>query len=289
MVVGALLVFQLVWASWMGKEGRQEVGVHLGWPWLLFVWVLVQGAFGAWTVTLKLYPAVVTMHLLLGLGLLALLAIQAQTLPTPSHGGGWLAPPAQKRVHATLAGLAALCLVQMALGGWVSTNYAVLACRDFPLCQGQVWPPMQWTEGFALLRHLGHTSSGALLPFEALTAIHVAHRLFALVVVGAMVWVGLVLYRCGVQTQGADRYPLRRWGLALWGLAAWQVGTGVSNVVLGWPLLAALGHTAGAAALVVVLGTLAGRCWGMARLQAQAHSPQTQPASGLSLHTMRHD
>jgi len=137
--------------------------------------------------------------------------------------------------------------VQIALGAWVSSNYAVLACSDFPTCQGSWWPAMDFAEGFVVRRPLGAGSDG-YLPFAALTAIHVAHRLGALVLAGAVVAFAWRLYRAGAGT--------RRWALALLALIAWQAASGLGNVLLGWPLAAAVAHTAGAAALVIVLTVL---------------------------------
>jgi cytochrome c oxidase assembly protein subunit 15 len=136
-----------------------------------------------------------------------------------------------------------LLWAQIVLGGWVSTNYAVLACPDFPTCNGQWVPDMNW-QGFSLWRELGYTPQGELLPFLALSTIHFVHRSAAWLVLGVMVWVGWQLR----QHQGLSMAG--RW---LLGLSALQLITGLSNVVLGWPLLAAVLHTGGAAAMVLTL------------------------------------
>jgi heme a synthase len=215
------------------------------WPTVTLVWVIVQGLFGKYTVTLKLYPAVVTLHLLGGLLLLALLAFQHEAFRQRP-----LALPAPLR-RAAIVGMG-LLIVQVALGGWVSTNYAVLACTGFPQCNGQWWPEMDAASGFVLLRHLGQAAGGGALPFEALVAIHMAHRLFALVLVAALGWLAWRLQR-----QAED--SVRRFGLGLALLLGLQVASGLSNVVLGWPLVAALAHSAGAAALVLLLALLLAR------------------------------
>ncbi len=238
--VGVLITVMAIvaWRQW--RRGDPTVPSPW-WATATLVWVCVQGAFGALTVTLKLYPAIVTAHLLGGLALLALLAVQAQTFaPRPvaltlaQRAGLWV--------------LAALAVVQIALGGWVSTNYAVLACTDFPTCQGVWWPPMDFDHAFTIRRELGIGADGGYLPFEALTAIHVTHRLGALVVLAAIAVVALQLWR-----------EHRRAALALAAIGGWQLATGLSNVVLGWPLLAAVAHTGGAAALVLVLAVLLAR------------------------------
>src|SRR6185369_232034 len=114
---------------------------------------------------MKLYPAIVTAHLLGGFGLLALLAAQEEAYTrTP------LALTRGLRRGAAVVAL--LAVAQAALGGWVSTNYAVLACSDFPTCQGAWWPTMDFAHGFTWRRELGSTAAGDWLPFPALTAIH---------------------------------------------------------------------------------------------------------------------
>jgi cytochrome c oxidase assembly protein subunit 15 len=134
-------------------------------------------------------------------------------------------------------------VLQAMLGAWVSTNYAVMACNDFPQCQGQWWPAMDFAAGFEIWRPLGSTADGATLSFQALTAIHYAHRLFAMVAFAVMAWAYWRL-------KGVTRLqnPRRYLGFLL--LA--QLATGLSNVLLDWPLASAVLHTAGAGALVAV-------------------------------------
>ncbi len=203
------------------------------------VWVCLQGAFGALTVTMKLQPVIVTLHLLGGMTLLALLVwLAARASPTMP------AKPAPPPIR-VLAGLGLLLLgVQIALGGWVSSNYAVLACTDFPRCQGAWWPPMDFERGFALWRDLGRTVAGEMIPFQALVAVHWVHRLFALVVLASIAL--LVAVICG--RPGFAREA--RW---LFGALILQLATGLSNVVLEWPLLAAVLHSGGAALMVALL------------------------------------
>ena len=241
-----VLILVLAMVSWLE---RKRLSVSFVWPLVTLVWVCVQGAFGALTVTMKLFPAIVTLHLLGGLGLLALLRAQSVAYQLARPGDlGRLALP--ERLRIALVFVTVLLWCQIALGGWVSTNYAVLACSEFPTCQGSWWPSMDFREGFTLWRHLGMNSAGEAIAFPALTAIHYVHRLMAFVVLGAMVWLGWRLWR--VPGMG-------RTARALFLLALWQFASGLTNVVLDWPLLAAVGHTAGAAALVIVFtGALSG-------------------------------
>jgi cytochrome c oxidase assembly protein subunit 15 len=236
--VGVLIVV-LAAVSWVE---RRRLTVSFWWPTITLVWVCLQGAFGALTVTMKLFPAIVTLHLLGGMALLALLRAQsvAYELSEPGSAGRIELPALTRRVLVAVAGLV---WVQIALGGWVSTNYAVLACSDFPTCQGSWWPAMDFAQGFTLWRELGMTQAGYGLPFAALTAIHYVHRLSAFVVFAGMGWLAWLLW----QTPATRRIAQ---GLLL--LAAWQFLSGLTTVVLGWPLLAALGHIAGAAALVIL-------------------------------------
>ena len=235
MGVGLLIIILAVqsWARWRREGGRS--------PWLAtgaLAWVIGQGAFGALTVTMKLQPIIVTVHLLGGVGLLGLLV--------------WLALREGEVVHvrapdsaAQLAVLAlAVVVLQVALGGWVSTNYAVMACPDFPLCQGQLVPTMDFAHAFTLWRPLGMTGDGEIIPFQSLVAIHWTHRLFAVVVVlvlGALLW--------QVWSAPGLKGPAR----AMLVLLLLQFATGMSNVVLQWPLLLAVAHSGGAALLVALL------------------------------------
>ena len=240
MTVGLLIVL-LTAAGWRAQRSLPH---SPWWATATLAWVIVQGVFGRYTVTLKLYPAIVSAHLLGGMVLLALLAWQYASLrarPVVTGVSG-------RAIWAVLALVAA----QIALGGWVSSNYAVLACQGFPTCNGQWWPAMDPGHGFTLLRELGRTDGGGFLPAQALVAIHLAHRVAAMVVVAALAWL--------VWRLASGRAAESRHGAAILAvLMLLQVASGVSNVVLGWPLVAALGHSAGAAALVGVLTMLAWR------------------------------
>ncbi|WP_066337421.1 COX15/CtaA family protein [Azohydromonas lata] len=261
-----VLITVLAAMSWrLHRRGTPGV-ISPWWAGATLLWVCMQGAFGALTVTMKLYPAIVTAHLLGGLGLLGLLAAQSQAFDGPDSRP--LALPAGLRRG--LWALAALAVAQMALGGWVSTNYAVLACGDFPTCQGRWWPDMDFQHGFTLQRALGNTGDGDYLPFAALTAIHFTHRLMALAVLAALVLMAWRLWRL-------DEAQARRWACALLAVGGWQLASGVSNVVLGWPLLAAVGHTGGAAALIVILSMMLMRAHRGARQVLPARRG-TQPA-----------
>jgi heme a synthase len=238
MAVG-MLILTMTAATWLQR--RRGTAVSPWWPTASLAWVCVQGAFGAWTVTLKLTPAIVTLHLLGALVLLALLCRQAVAYAQaqPDAQAAAVGPHTRAWIVAALAVL----WLQVALGGWVSTNYAVLACTEFPKCQGGWWPAMDFNQGFEFWRALGKTAAGENISFAALTAIHYVHRL----------WAGVTFVALGALTWHLHQGALRRQALWIAGLLAVQLVSGLSNVVLGWPLVGAVAHTGGAAALVAVL------------------------------------
>ena len=250
-----VLIIALTVGAWRQRRRGQPLAHSPWWPTATLVWVCLQGAFGALTVTMKLFPAIVTLHLIGGLVLLALLCVQAVRQTLAARGEAPVALP--RGLRTLLAVTALLVAAQVVLGGWVSTNYAVLACTTFPQCQGNWWPDMAFGEGFQLWRPLGLLQDGSHISFAGLTAIHYAHRLAAYVVLPLL---ALLAWRLG--RAGALRDPAR-W---LAGLALLQFATGLSNVVLDWPLVAAVLHTGGAAALVVVL------TWALAASRAVAHA-----------------
>jgi heme a synthase len=252
MGVGALILTLLVLA-WTQRRRQGES------PWpatALFALVCIQGAFGAWTVTLKLMPAIVTIHLMLGLLLLAALTalavrqgyfIHPRTIHQDAHSMGIL-----KRLAITGA---CLLTVQIALGGWTSTNYAALACPDFPLCQGKLVPAMDFAEGFHLSRALGRAREGGLLPLNALTAIHWSHRIGAVAVFLLLGYLGSKLLRLE-----------KCIGVALLVALTAQVLIGILTVVLGQPIWIATLHNAGAALLVSAMTLAIMRLWHQPRV-----------------------
>ena len=234
-----VLILTLAATSWIE---RRRIQISPWWPTFTLLWVCLQGAFGALTVTMKLFPAIVTLHLLGGMVLLALLKVQSVRY---AHAQGDQLPvPLKGATRFLIFVTFALLWLQIALGGWVSTNSAVLAWTDFPACQNSMWPAMNFSEGFTLWRELGAGRNGDNISFQALTAIHYVHRLSAYIVFAAMLVLAARLYKI---------QALRKAAVWLAGLALLQVATGLGNVLLGWPLAAAVMHTGGAAALVVVL------------------------------------
>lgn len=213
-------------------------------PTALLLLVAFQAALGMWTVTLLLKPVIVSLHLLGGMTTLALLAWLVGTRKA--------APVAYPAVR-TWAALGVLILaVQIALGGWTSSNYAALACPDFPVCQGAWWPHVDFSKAFHLARELGMNADGTQLTIQALTAIHISHRIGALVTFMYLGWFGSKLLKIN---------SLRFWGGALLGLLLLQVALGICNVIFSLPLLVAVGHNAGAALLLATLVVINSKLW----------------------------
>jgi cytochrome c oxidase assembly protein subunit 15 len=221
-------------------QHSQRQPMSLALPLFVLATVIMQGLFGKWTVTYKLMPWVVTAHLLGGMLLFSLLVWLAlrHTYGLARVG---VAPALRMWAVASIA----MVVLQIALGGWVSTNYAALACSDaFPLCQGSAWPAMDFANGFDLSRNMGQADGGTIISLQALTAIHFVHRTLAYVVLGV---VGLFAWRLTQQT------ALKPWGIALAAALVLQVLIGIGTVVFNQPLLLAVAHSGGAALL---LGTL---------------------------------
>jgi cytochrome c oxidase assembly protein subunit 15 len=227
--LGLLILVLSLW-SWKARQSAKLAVV-------LLALVIFQATLGAWTVTMLLRPAIVTAHLLGGMATLALLAWLALTQFPHTRRAPELRVPAATAL--------AVLAVQIALGGWVSSNYAALACPDVPLCLGKVVPPMDFGNAFHVLRELGQTPQGDLLSREALTAIHWSHRGFALV---AVMVIGWVAYR----TRSISR-PL---AAVIGATLVLQFSLGVANVAVSRPLELAAAHNAGAALLLVALVVL---------------------------------
>ncbi len=230
-----VLALAVLGAKWR-RELAQSPALAIG----LVGLVIVQAAFGMWTVTLLLMPVIVTTHLIGGMTTLALLA----WLATRQRPGG---VPASRRPPTWALAALAVVGVQIALGGWVSTNYAGMACTDYPLCHGTLVPEMDFGHGFSLWRQLGVTAAGEPLSNESLNAIQWVHRKWALVVVAT------VLYAAW---RARAHAATRASGIVAGALVLAQAGIGIANVLWVLPLPLAVAHNAGAAALLVMLVVL---------------------------------
>ncbi|MES9990395.1 MAG: COX15/CtaA family protein [Candidatus Thiodiazotropha sp.] len=240
--IAILLLAILAW------RGRRHFNQPLLLPTLLLLLVIFQAALGMWTVTLLVKPFIVTAHLLGGFAtfvLLGLLVLKLRpvgtthAIDTTSSQRWWI------RISLVIL------LLQISLGGWTSTNYAALACTEFPTCYaGSWWPEMDFREAFVLWRGLGIDYEFGVLENSARTAIHMTHRIGALLTaltLGLLVW----------QLTRPDTSPLlRRLGVALLLLLTLQITLGISNVLGHLPLSIAVAHNGGAALLLLLLVTL---------------------------------
>jgi cytochrome c oxidase assembly protein subunit 15 len=241
-----LLILAIAAVAW---SNRRDPLQPLRLPGFVVMLVVFQGLLGMWTVTLLLKPAVVTAHLVGGMTTMALLwwlalRVDRTTRPRGEQGLRRLA----------LFGLVVLAL-QIVLGGWVSTNYAALACPDFPTCQRSFWPDMDFKDAFVLWRGLGIDYEGGVLDHPARVAIHFVHRLGAVVaalVLGFLAWRAIRSGRSSaVRTAGA--------ALAVLLVVQWTVGP--LMVVKALPLGFATAHNGIAALLVLAVVALLRYLW----------------------------
>jgi cytochrome c oxidase assembly protein subunit 15 len=241
-VLGELILLGAAW-RWDNRDFAR-VGA------IMLAFIIVQATLGLWTVTWLLKPLVVMAHLLGGLTMLSLIAWTAWKA-TPRRA--LVAGNATRLRRLIVVGLV-LVAVQIALGGWTSANYASLACgTSFPGCSGQWWPDTDFAEGFVLWRGIGVDYEGGILDGAARNAIHLSHRLFALLVLGHL---GVLIWRL-LRTPG-----LAGWGAGLGAALLAQIALGISNIVFGLPIAVATAHLAGAALMLFLMITL------VARLQA---------------------
>jgi len=216
----------------------------------LLVLVIFQGMLGMWTVTLLLKPVIVMAHLLGGLTIISLL--WWTVLRQQSQQGIFISAANTKLLPVSIFALVILVL-QISLGGWTSSNYAALACPDFPTCQGVWWPTMDFKEGFILWRGLGIDYEGGVLHGSARTAIHMAHRIGAIVTF-------ITLFYVAIQAIRSVKSQLRLTGIVTLILLITQVSLGIANIKFHLPLSVAVAHNGVAALLLLSLVTLLHHC-----------------------------
>ena len=245
---GMLGLFILAIAIWSWVRRRRDPAQPVWLPTFLLALVIFQAALGMWTVTLLLKPVVVMGHLLGGFatfGLLVLLALRtARDMPPIGSGRQW-----------RLAGAIGIVILtaQIALGGWTSSNYAALACLDFPTCHGSWIPEMDFDEAFVMWRGLGIDYEYGVLEHPARTAIHVTHRIGAVVTFAYLAWLVVAVARSAA--------AMTRAALLVGGLLLVQVALGIGNVLLHLPLGVATAHNGVAALLLVSMIYLNYRLW----------------------------
>jgi len=239
-----LLVIAINVIAWRNRHNSDQ---PFKLPLFLLILVIAQGMFGMWTVTLKLWPQVVTTHLLGGfttLSLLWLLSLRLDNRP-------WPQPNIPLRRWISLKPLAATALIllicQISLGGWTSSNYAALACPDLPTCQGSWIPDMDFANGFNVTQEIGPNYLGGQLDGQSRVAIHMAHRIGALLVT---IVIGFLIFKLFRNAGGREMNNLASILLALLII---QVSLGLSNVIFSLPLWVAVAHNAGGALLLLTL------------------------------------
>jgi len=235
--LGLLIIVLAGLSVWNRRDPRQPRVL----PWVLLATVLLQGLLGMWTVTLLLKPLIVTLHLLGGLTTLSLLwwlslAPERRELKA-----------AERRVRRLAIVAMGFVIVQVALGGWTSTNYAAAACTDFPKCQERWWPDMDFGDAFVLWRGLGIDYEGGVLDAPARVAIHYVHRIGAYVVTVLLVTLAIAAWR------RARTLPVQLCAVAVLAALLLQLAIGMNLIWQGWPLWLGTAHNAGAAAVVLAM------------------------------------
>ncbi len=243
--LGAVIASLFVW-SWLRRKDPGQPLLPVA---LLFMVVCAQGALGALTVTLLLKPLIVTAHLLGGLstlGLLLWLSLSPQRQQLT---------PAELDLRKFAVGGLIVLILQIALGGWTSSNYAAVACPDFPTCQNSWWPPMDYRDAFVLWRGLDIDYEGGVLAHPARVAIHFTHRLGAVITGVSLISLGFLVVRRSASGRLAFAGSLLLLAVLL------QISLGIATVLRGVPLPLATLHNAGAALLVISMVTLLRSLW----------------------------
>lgn len=231
-----ILAIAVCGLSW---KKRKELRLSPLLPTLYLVLMVFMAVFGIWSFYHLPRPVIVSVHLAGGVAMLALLMWISLSQMTPAV----TVDPVEAHKWRTFSWLGfVLLLVQILLGGWVSSNFAALACTDFPLCKGSLLPPMDFS--CSMENYL------APLSVEKLTAIHWVHRIGALLTVLYLSWLSVRV----MVVEG-----LRKIGKAILGLVVLQFLLGISNVLTGLPLAGAVLHNAVAMLLLVALVLLSFR------------------------------
>ncbi len=240
-----LISIGLVALAWRKRAAGQPLKL----PLFLLGFIILQGMFGMWTVTLKLWPQVVTAHLLGGfttLSLLWLLTLRLENRPWQLAGSE--IDYVQNLKPYAVAGLLVL-IIQIALGGWTTSNYAAVACPDLPTCQAQWLPAMDFASGFDLFQSIGPNYLGGAMTNEARVAIHMSHRIGAIITLLFVGWLSL-------RVLAAPLANLSRLGKVIGLILLLQFCLGLGNIFFKFPLLATVSHNAVGALLLLSLVTL---------------------------------
>lgn len=253
--LGLLIVIQAVLCIRYFRQRRREnsdfQGINkppLKLPLFLVLLVICQGVFGMWTVTLKLWPQVVSGHLLGGFATLSLLWLFTLRVSKKADNNGVFNNLISNKNNFSPWAVIGLILVvvQVFLGAWTASNYAALACPDFPTCQGEWWPEMNLQAGFNFFQSIGPNYLGGVMDSESRVAIHMIHRVGALLLTSYLLLMSWRLWRDSVRSVKAAIL------LVLAALTV-QVTLGIVNVLWLIPLPVAVAHNAGGAVLLMTM------------------------------------
>ena len=235
-ILGAIILLIAI----LSYKFKNQINYSLKWPFFLLLLVIFQAALGMWTVTMLLKPAVVSSHLIGGMSVLAILTyLMHRNYGT--HRENFVTNKFERKV---IRFSLVLLFLQIALGGWTSTNYAALACTDYPTCHGELIPEMDFSNAFTIFRELGVASLGEPLSLQALHAIQWVHRVGAIVI---LIYLLFVAYLLKIN-QGFNL-----WRNVLILVVILQFIIGIANLLLHLPVVLATLHNLGAALLVVIL------------------------------------
>ena len=252
-VAGLLLLLVLCIAviSWKHRKESGQPVVH---PLFIMGLIILQAAFGMWTVTLKLWPQVVTLHLLGGFATFSLLFLLTLRL----SGLGWKKLPPDIVDGLRGLGMAGLLVVvlQITLGGWISSNYAALACPDLPMCQGKWLPTTDFSQGFDITQEIGPNYLGGQMDSAARTTIHLTHRIGALITVLVLMLLFMKTFKFSRRLPYTPRSGLRRLTALMAFLLLTQVALGLSNIIWQLPLPVAVAHNLFGALLLLSMVAL---------------------------------
>ena len=245
---GSLILVTLALIA-VAIKHRHKPAQPLKLPIFIFLFILLQAAFGMWTVTLKLWPQVVTSHLLGGFTMLSMLWLLTLRL----NNEQWRLPDRELARISKLRGWVVIGLlvviVQISLGGWTTSNYAAVACPDFPTCQSQWLPSMDFSHGLNIFQHIGPNYLGGTMHNEGRVAIHFMHRVGAIVTALYLIWLAWRLIATRLSQP-------RRMAFIMLGIVTAQIALGIGNVVLHFPLAVAVAHNLTGAVLLLALVTL---------------------------------
>lgn len=243
-----LLTIGLLVVALKSRRQRPQQPVKL--PMFLLAFIILQGMFGMWTVTLKLWPQVVTLHLLGGFTTFGLLWLLALRLNNKHWQLEQAALQKVKKFKSWALSALIVVVVQITLGGWTTSNYAAVACPDLPTCQAQWLPEMDFSQAFNLFQSIGPNYLGGQMDNDARVAIHFSHRLGAIVTTLLLLWVALQLFKYIAIKE------TKRMAKVIMAVLVLQLCLGLANILFNFPVAVAVAHNLGGALLLLVMITL---------------------------------